>query len=98
MKISNLNSNYIFLDGFPRNKENYEVYLRLKKVWNELSDIKIKSTIFLNCSDEELRRRLKIRNRDDDTGIIDKRIDTYHNDTVPVMDILKRQVNFICLK
>lgn len=68
---------YFLIDGFPRNSNNFEGFM--KQLGNEVN---IKCMIVIDLKDDKIFERLNKRNReDDDTGIIQKRIDGYHHNT-----------------
>lgn len=83
---------YIF-DGFPRTPAQAEA-LDNFLISKETS---ISGMIALEVEEEELRTRLMIRGKDSgrpddqDTAIIQKRIDVYKNETEPVRDFYKAQ-------
>ena len=83
---------YIF-DGFPRTPAQAEA-LDSFLISKETS---ISGMIALEVEEEELRTRLMIRGKDSgrpddqDTAIIQKRIDVYKNETEPVRDFYKAQ-------
>ena len=77
--------NVILIDGFPRNMSNMEA-------WNEHSNYSSLPTVInFKCPDDILLQRLQSRmlhsNRtDDNISSIHKRIQTYHNQTVPIIE------------
>ena len=77
-------SNIIFLDGFPRIKENDEEWY---KTMTEISDII--GVLYLECSKETMKKRIlerkDIRN-DKDISTIEKRISHFYEQTIPIID------------
>lgn len=69
------------LDGYPRSMHQLEIY-----------DPKPDKVFFLHISDEEAIRRLKARNRADDTEEgIRNRLAIYHSKTSEVLDYYEKQ-------
>jgi len=81
------------IDGYPRNKDNIDG-------WNAVFDnsegnkAKILCLLNLECSEETCVQRLKSRGTtsgrvDDDESVIKKRFNTYKNESVQVLDLMK---------
>jgi len=73
------------IDGFPRNRENFEG-------WNTaMGDlVEVKFCLFLDCPEEIMEKRLVSRGKtsgrvDDEIAVIRKRFDTYTAETTPVV-------------
>ena len=79
-------TNVILVDGFPRNIANMEA-------WNEHAHFRGPPTVInFKCSDEVLLQRLHSRmlrssRSDDNLQSIEKRIKTYHAETVPIVEL-----------
>jgi UMP-CMP kinase len=77
------------IDGFPRNLDNFEG-------WQEYNNkYTIDNVIFIDCKDDVLTKRLlnrgKTSGRSDDNLIaIQKRLVTYHSETIPIINIYKK--------
>ncbi|VDP13063.1 unnamed protein product [Soboliphyme baturini] len=78
MKASSPTSSFL-IDGFPRNENNLEG-------WRKEMDNKTKLIVvlFLECSEERCLGRGEGRS-DDNEESLKKRIQTYHNNTVPIL-------------
>lgn len=79
------NSPCLVIDGFPRNEDNLNWWLK------KMSTIcKVNQLIHLDCSREELKRRLQLRGRSDDTEeIIQTRIANHERESKPVLEYFK---------
>ncbi|CAN8104668.1 unnamed protein product [Discula destructiva] len=76
--------NAFVLDGYPRNIE------RLHLLQQNVSRIHV--VIYLKCSEEVMMQRLCSRGRsDDNTESIQKRIETFNRETIPVLAELKEK-------
>jgi len=74
------------LDGFPRGQENMDVWEKVMAKWVDL-----KSVIFFDCSEDELKRRLIERGKtsgrtDDNEEIIVKRLQVFNEHSKPVVE------------
>eukprot|EP00602_Paraphysomonas_sp_CaronLab_P004476 CAMPEP_0185039926 /NCGR_PEP_ID=MMETSP1103-20130426/37363_1 /TAXON_ID=36769 /ORGANISM="Paraphysomonas bandaiensis, Strain Caron Lab Isolate" /LENGTH=153 /DNA_ID=CAMNT_0027579009 /DNA_START=160 /DNA_END=618 /DNA_ORIENTATION=+ len=71
----------LVIDGFPRNMDN----LRCWK--NEMTGVcDIGKVVFIECSEEEMGRRLRCRGREDDTdAVIRNRLEGFRQETLPVV-------------
>ncbi|XVE72248.1 hypothetical protein DITRI_Ditri11bG0024400 [Diplodiscus trichospermus] len=70
------------IDGFPRNEENRISVENVLKIEPDM-------VLFLDCSKEEMTRRLLNRNQgrvDDNIDTIKKRLKVYSESTLPVID------------
>eukprot|EP01127_Copromyxa_protea_P004986 TRINITY_DN14799_c0_g1_i1.p1 TRINITY_DN14799_c0_g1~~TRINITY_DN14799_c0_g1_i1.p1 ORF type:complete len:214 (-),score=26.60 TRINITY_DN14799_c0_g1_i1:127-768(-) len=81
------------IDGFPRNAENRDTCIR------DLDPlIRMEGLIFLKCSEEVMIQRLRERSKtsgrtDDNMDSIIKRISTFNNETIPVIDWFRAERN-----
>jgi len=97
-KIKKLNENNvkILLDGFPRNKENLDV-------WKDMEldmEFEVKVSIFLDCSLETMEsnilERAKTSGRSDDNmETIKKRIIVFETQTKPLLEIFEKEDKII---
>lgn len=74
-------SKKFLIDGFPRNEEN-------RVLAEEILKIEPDFILFLDCSEEEMTRRLLNRNQgrvDDKIDTIRQRFKVYHESTIPVI-------------
>jgi UMP-CMP kinase len=85
LELSLQGYNKFLLDGFPRNKENFDL-------WNEIvgDSITLKFVIFLNCDegrmiDRVLRRGQTSGRADDNEETVTRRIRVYNEETLPVI-------------
>ena len=79
----------IFIDGFPRNKENIDIW---DKIMPDITDIK--AVLFFDCSHEIMKKRIygrKDRRSDDNEEIILKRINIYEKETKPLVPIFEKK-------
>ena len=82
-------SSRFLIDGFPRNFDNL-------RGWNEnMKDVMVDSCIFLDCPEDELKRRLDIRAKtsgrsDDNIQTLEKRLITFRESTLPVVEQFKK--------
>jgi adenylate kinase family enzyme len=73
------------LDGFPRGQENIEVWDKIMA-----KSVNLKSVIYFECAEEELKRRLLERGKtsgrsDDNESSIAKRLKVFNDETAPVI-------------
>tara|TARA_Y100000816_G_scaffold206685_1_gene152654 strand:+ start:405 stop:974 length:570 start_codon:yes stop_codon:yes gene_type:complete len=85
MSLNNNHSGFLF-DGFPRNTDQAKL---LDELMNELDD-KISCVIQLDVNEEQLKERIISRGAeegrsDDNEETLIKRLDTYFNETVPLV-------------
>jgi adenylate kinase family enzyme len=76
------NTKYFFLDGFPRTVAQAELF--------EQQGVKVTAVLFLDVPDTELTKRLLKRGEtsgrsDDNQSAIVNRLQTYHNESYPVI-------------
>jgi len=74
------------IDGFPRNRENIDV-------WNQIvgDSVEIRKILYFDCSFETMEKRILERSKtsgrsDDNLESLKKRFDTYQNETSPVIE------------
>ena len=77
----------LIIDGFPRNEDNLNQWLlKMPKICN------VNQIIHLDCSRNELQRRLKLRGRIDDTEeIINTRINNHEREVKHVLNYFKEK-------
>ena len=82
-------SNFL-IDGFPRNKDNHDV-------WDSLmtDQALVRFLLFVDCSEEEMERRILRRSLnsgriDDNISSLRKRLVTYREQTLPVVDSFQK--------
>ncbi len=89
----------IFVDGYPRNKENVETW---DKIMPEYVDLK--AVFFLDCTHELMKKRIYKRKDDrydDIEEIIEKRINVFEKETKPLISIYEKKgllINIDCKK
>lgn len=87
-------SSKFLIDGFPRNYENFIG-------WNEkmLDHADMKFVLFLDCSEDNMIERIKKRaeasgenkRNDDNIETLKKRFGVFKEQSMPVIDLYKRQ-------
>ena len=91
--ILNSENKKILLDGYPRNKENMEIWEK------EMKDlVEVKGALYIEVSNEEMKKRLLGRNEgraDDNEETIKKRLATFENETKPIVAYFEKQGNLI---
>ena len=94
--ILSSNKKIILIDGYPRNKENIEIW---DKIMNNFVDIK--AVFFFDASHDIMIKRIHGRKdgRDDDKydDIIKKRISIFEKETKPLIEIYNKRGNLITL-
>lgn len=82
---------HFLIDGFPRNKDNYEGWCALSAQYN---NIKVAKILFLSCSEETMLARINkragesaVQRVDDNIEAFKKRIKTFINETMPVLEM-----------
>lgn len=76
--------NSFLIDGFPRNKNNADGWKETIK-----DSVDIIGTIIINLKFEEIYERTKQRKREDDLReVLEKRMQTYHNQTTSIYPVL----------
>ena len=83
------------IDGYPRNKENWEGF---KEVFG--NQFEILATLYLHCEEDICVSRLLSRGQssgriDDESAVIKKRFNTFYNESLSVLDELKNAGKFI---
>lgn len=93
MQINQLLENDVFIsDGYPRYKPQAKT---LQKYLNK-ANAELAAVVYFNVSDSDVRLRLKLRARIDDTpDAIVRRLDQFHSHTEKVVDYFKLQAQFI---
>merc|ERR1712151_1106414 len=87
MKKQGWNKKVFLIDGFPRNKENVTCF---GEVLGEKVDLL--GSLFFDLDNETMRERCLGRGEgraDDNEQTIMKRLNTYQNDTVPIIEEMK---------
>lgn len=89
-KILELQSNYLILDGFPRDIDNLKYWLKY------YPQHPFYAVIYLNCSRKELYRRLSIRKidsgrKDDNDEVINNRINNHFKTFAPIEIFFEKQ-------
>ena len=83
----------ILIDGFPRNQENLNFWKK------EMKDIaEVRAALYFQVTDEEMAKRLAGRNEgraDDNEETIKKRIETFTNETKPIIEALETEGKLI---
>ena len=82
--ILNSENKKILLDGYPRNKENMEIWEREMK-----GQVNEKGALYFDVSNEEMKKRILGRNEgraDDNEETIAKRLATFEKETKPVLE------------
>ena len=90
--ILNSRNKKILVDGYPRNQENVDVWEK------EMKDIEVKGALYIEVSNEEMKKRLLGRNEgsaDDNEETIAKRLTTFEQETKPIVEYFEKQGNFI---
>ena len=87
--IMNSENKKILVDGYPRNKENIDIW---EKEMKDLVDVK--GALYIEVSNEEMTKRLLGRNEgraDDNEETIKKRLDTFEKETKPILDYFEKK-------
>lgn len=77
--------NTFLIDGFPRNQENFDGWIKIEKKFD------LKFVLVLNCSESECIKRVIERSEceskrlDDNIESLMKRFDSHNKDTVPII-------------
>lgn len=82
--LSQSPDNVIILDGYPRNKENIDV-------WDKVigDEIHVLGCLFLECGDEIMKKRVLGRGEgrsDDNEEVFANRIHVFQKETIPILD------------
>ena len=88
------NKKVIFIDGYPRNKENIDAWY---KIMNDF--VYIKAVFFFDCSHDIMKKRINGRKKDgradDNEETIIKRINIFEKETKPLIPFLEAKENLI---
>jgi len=81
-----------FIDGFPRNQDNLEGWVRE----TAQSGVHVAGVLFFDCPDEVTTARLLERGKtsgraDDNEETIKKRLETFKNDTIPIVKYFEKR-------
>ncbi|CAG9533728.1 unnamed protein product [Cercopithifilaria johnstoni] len=82
-----LSAKAFLVDGFPRNQDNVEGWERMM-----MSKAKVLFILYLHCPDDICIKRCLSRNEgrsDDNEESLRKRIETYHAQTIPIIEHYK---------
>ena len=91
--IVNSENKKILVDGYPRNKENIDVWEKEMK-----GIVNVKGALYIEVSNEEMTKRLLGRNEgraDDNEETIKKRLNTFEKDTKPIVKFFEKKGNLI---
>ena len=83
----------ILVDGYPRNKENIDVWEQEMK-----DEVNVKGALYIEVSNEEMTKRLLGRNEgraDDNEETIKKRLATFEKETKPIVSYFEKKGNLI---
>jgi len=90
-EVNKSNHQLFLIDGFPRNKDNYEGWCTLS---SKYENIVVSKVLFLNCSEETMLKRICKRagesteiRVDDNVDAFKKRINTFVNETMPIVQM-----------
>jgi len=87
--ILNSDKKFILVDGFPRNKENIEVW---DKIMTDIVDVK--AVLFFDCKEELMKKRIygrKDGRADDNEDTINRRIRVFEKETKPLCPIFEKK-------
>lgn len=84
------------VDGFPRNMDNYRGWKEVENKFN------VRNVFFIECNEHKLIERLTKRGltsgrSDDNSESIKKRFITFHNETMPIIDIFRKMNKLITI-
>ncbi len=78
----------LFLDGYPRSIRQSEDFITMMEFYGRTNV----DLIYVDVSKEEAIKRMKLRNRADDTDAgIANRFDVYENSVLPALEVLKQK-------
>ncbi|KAJ1433372.1 UMP-CMP kinase family protein [Ochromonadaceae sp. CCMP2298] len=86
------------IDGFPRNLDNLQGWE------SKMADVcTVNSVVFIECNEEELVRRIVLRGEssgrsDDNVETMRKRLRTFKEETMPVIDVFERKAGVSLLR
>ena len=87
--IINSENKKILLDGYPRNKENLDIWEREMR-----GQVNVVGALYFEVSNEEMKKRLLGRNEgraDDNEETIAKRLATFERETKPIVSIFEQR-------
>ena len=87
--IINSPNKKILLDGYPRNKENMDIWEREMR-----GQVNVVGALYFEVSNEEMKKRLLGRNEgraDDNEETIAKRLATFERETKPIVSIFEQR-------
>eukprot|EP00382_Lankesteria_abbotti_P005129 CAMPEP_0113847754 /NCGR_PEP_ID=MMETSP0372-20130328/2059_1 /TAXON_ID=340204 /ORGANISM="Lankesteria abbotti" /LENGTH=183 /DNA_ID=CAMNT_0000817085 /DNA_START=53 /DNA_END=601 /DNA_ORIENTATION=+ /assembly_acc=CAM_ASM_000359 len=90
MEFYGWESGKFLIDGFPRNQDNLDGWMKFMG-----DTVDLPYLLFYDCSEDEMVRRLTHRGQhsgriDDNVESIKKRFRTYNNDTMPIVQIFEK--------
>ena len=85
------NTRKFLIDGFPRNRDNYDGW---QKAMGDL--VEVPFIVFLDADEQTMVARITERSKtsgrnDDNIDSLRKRFVTFRNDTMPIVDIYAKQ-------
>ena len=87
--VVNSRNKKILVDGYPRNKENIDVWEKEMK-----DDANVRAALYIEVSNEEMKKRILGRNEgraDDNEATIAKRLDTFEKETKPIVSYFEKK-------
>ena len=87
--ILNSDKKFILVDGYPRNKENIDVW---DKIMTDIVDVK--AVLFFDCTEELMKKRIygrKDGRADDNEDTINRRIRVFEKETMPLCPIFEKK-------
>ena len=87
--ILNSENKKILLDGYPRNKENMEIWE--KEMKGQVNEV---GALYFDVSNEEMKKRILGRNEgraDDNEETIMKRLATFERETKPIVEEFEKR-------
>ena len=87
--IINSKNKKILLDGYPRNKENMDIWDKEMK-----GQAVVRAALYFDVSNEEMKKRILGRNEgraDDNEETITKRLATFEKETKPILEEFEKQ-------
>ena len=88
--------NRFLIDGFPRNQDNLEGWI------DAMPDVIVDNVLFLDCDKDELVKRMHLRSKefgrsDDNPDTLKKRLETFKESTLPVVNVFRDQGKVIAV-
>ena len=79
------------IDGFPRNKDNYDGWMR---VMGEIAEVPF--ILFMDADEETMLNRILERSKtsgrnDDNIESLKKRFDTFKQETMPIIELYEKE-------